>query len=223
MWLQLKRHLTRFEGASFERVRVYIKNIIVNLQSMFRFNRNKKKTNRNSLIESIFWHFSENLGLFRFVSVWFKTVLFVLVVSIKVRNTETYRNCSSWFHETNRNTAETDLVSVCFNSNRIFFSFRGHPITRRLLTIIIISGLQWPSFIIAFVIGTGRVPEWSRKWRGLGKNTRWNVVLSCRNHSVTFTHGDCWWRAHNQHKKCNGLTWVKADVCWRSHIFIYLF
>ncbi len=29
---------------------------------------NKQKTNRNSLIESIFWDFKENLGLFRFVS-----------------------------------------------------------------------------------------------------------------------------------------------------------
>ncbi len=33
-----------------------------------------------------------------------------------------------WFHETNRNKRETDLVSVCFGSNRnFFFSFRGHP------------------------------------------------------------------------------------------------
>jgi hypothetical protein len=39
--------------------------------SMFRFNRNKQKTNRNSLIESIFWYFYENLGLFRFFSVCF--------------------------------------------------------------------------------------------------------------------------------------------------------
>ncbi len=36
--------------------------------SMFRFNRNKQKTNRNSLIESIFWYFKENLGLYRFAS-----------------------------------------------------------------------------------------------------------------------------------------------------------
>ncbi len=33
-----------------------------------------------------------------------------------------------WFHETNRNKRETDLVSVCFGSNRnLFFLFRGHP------------------------------------------------------------------------------------------------
>jgi hypothetical protein len=50
--------------------------------SMFQLNRNKQKTNRNSVIESIFWYFSENVGLFRFVSVCFETVLFVSVVSI---------------------------------------------------------------------------------------------------------------------------------------------
>jgi hypothetical protein len=32
---------------------------------MFRLNRNKQKTNRNSLIESLFWYLSENLGLVR--------------------------------------------------------------------------------------------------------------------------------------------------------------
>ncbi len=35
---------------------------------MFRLDRNKQKTNRNSWIEGIFWYFYENLGLFRFVS-----------------------------------------------------------------------------------------------------------------------------------------------------------
>jgi hypothetical protein len=35
---------------------------------MFQLNRNKQKTNRNSLIESIFWYFYENLELFRVVS-----------------------------------------------------------------------------------------------------------------------------------------------------------
>ncbi len=37
--------------------------------SMFRLNQNKQKTHTNSLKESIFGYFSENLGLFRFVSV----------------------------------------------------------------------------------------------------------------------------------------------------------
>ena len=31
--------------------------------------------------------------------------------------------CCFWFHETNRNTTETDLVSVCFGSNRNLFLF----------------------------------------------------------------------------------------------------
>jgi hypothetical protein len=48
----------------------------------FRLIRNKQKTHPNSLKESIFGYFSENLGLFRFVSVCYETVLFVSVVSI---------------------------------------------------------------------------------------------------------------------------------------------
>ncbi len=60
---------------------------------------------------------------FWIVSVRFETVLFVLVVSIKVRNTEINRNFFFGFHETNRNKRETDLVSVCFGSNRNLFLF----------------------------------------------------------------------------------------------------
>ncbi len=48
----------------------------------FRLIRNKQKTHPNSFKESIFGYFSENLGLFRFVSVFYETVLFVSVVSI---------------------------------------------------------------------------------------------------------------------------------------------
>ncbi len=47
-----------------------------------RLNRNKQKTHPNSLKESIFGNFSKNLGLFRFVSVFYETDLFVSVVSI---------------------------------------------------------------------------------------------------------------------------------------------
>jgi hypothetical protein len=67
-----------------------------NRELMFRLNRNKQKTNRNSLIESIFWVFFRK---FRVVSVCFKTVLFVSVVLIKVQNTKTNR--FFFFHETN--------------------------------------------------------------------------------------------------------------------------
>ncbi len=49
---------------------------------MFRLNRNKQKTHPNRLKESTFGYFSENLGLFRFVSVCYETDLFVSVVSI---------------------------------------------------------------------------------------------------------------------------------------------
>jgi hypothetical protein len=33
------------------------------------------------------------------------------------------KKCFFWFHETNRNKRETDLVSVCFGSNRKLFFF----------------------------------------------------------------------------------------------------
>jgi len=52
----------------------------------------KQKTHLNRLNESTFGYFSENLMLFRIVSVCYETDLFVSVVSIKVRNTETNRN-----------------------------------------------------------------------------------------------------------------------------------
>jgi hypothetical protein len=38
----------------------------------------------------------------------------------KPKQTEIF---SFWFHETNRNKPETDLVSVCFGSNRHIFLF----------------------------------------------------------------------------------------------------
>ncbi len=60
--------------------------------SIFWLNRNKQKTHPNCLKESIFGYFSENLGLCRFVSVCYETVLFVSVVLIYVGNTETNRN-----------------------------------------------------------------------------------------------------------------------------------
>jgi hypothetical protein len=90
------------------------------------------------MIKSVLEHFfflylysfkGKLLGIFRkfrLVSVRFETVLFVSVVSIKVRNTETNRKKNFWFHKTNRNKRETDLVSVCFGSNRkiLFFISR---------------------------------------------------------------------------------------------------
>jgi hypothetical protein len=78
---------------------------------MFRLNQNKEKTHPNSLKESIFGYFSENLGLFRFVSVCYETALFVSVVSIQVRNTETNRNI--WFL-VSRNKPKQTRNRSCF-------------------------------------------------------------------------------------------------------------
>jgi hypothetical protein len=60
----------------------YFASILKQRVSMFRLNRNKQKTHSNSLKESIFVYFLEDLGLFRFVSVCYETVLFVSVVLI---------------------------------------------------------------------------------------------------------------------------------------------
>ncbi len=88
--------------------------------SMFRLNQNKEKTNRNSLIESIFWYFSENLGLFGFILKQF--CLFWLFRFETPKQTEFL---CFWFHKTNRkkNTTKTDLVSVYFGSTRKTFLF----------------------------------------------------------------------------------------------------
>jgi hypothetical protein len=93
---------------------------------MFWLIRNKQKIKGNSLIESIFWYFYENLVLFRFVSKQFCLFRLFRYIGLKHRNKPKF--VCFWFHETNRNTTETDLVSVCFGSNRnIFFLLRGHP------------------------------------------------------------------------------------------------
>ena len=73
---------------------------------MFRLNRNKQKTNRNSLIESIFWYFYEKVGLFRFVSKQFVSVVLISIPKPRVsmfrlnRNKQkTNRNC--WYFSEN--------------------------------------------------------------------------------------------------------------------------
>ncbi len=97
---------------------------------MFRLNRNKQKTYPNSLKESIFGLFLENVGLFPFVSVCCETVLFVSkqfclfrLFRYRFETPKQTERFSFWFHETNRNKRETDLVSVCFGSNRNLFWF----------------------------------------------------------------------------------------------------
>ena len=86
----------------------------------FRLNRNKQKTHPNSLKESIFGYFSENLGLFRFVTKQFCLFRLFRYRFETPKQTEIF---SFGFHETNRNKHETDLVSVCFGSNRNLFLF----------------------------------------------------------------------------------------------------
>ncbi len=72
--------------------------------------RNKQKTHPNSLKESIFGYFSENSGLFRFVMKQFCLFRLFRYRFETPKQTETF---CFWFHETNRNKRETDLVSVC--------------------------------------------------------------------------------------------------------------
>ncbi len=86
----------------------------------FRLNQNKQKTHPNSLKESIFGYFSENLGLFRFVT---KQICLFRLFRYRFETPKQTEIFSFWFHETNRNKRETDLVSVCFDSNRNLFLF----------------------------------------------------------------------------------------------------
>ncbi len=86
----------------------------------FLLNRNKQKTHPNSLKESISGNFSENLGLFRFVT---KQICLFRFFRYRFETPKQTEICSFWFHETNRNKRETDLVSVYFGSNRNLFLF----------------------------------------------------------------------------------------------------
>jgi hypothetical protein len=61
---------------------------------------------------------SETKRLFRLFRFYTETESFD--VSIEPKQTE---DQPKQFHETNQNTTETDLVSVCFGSNRNFFLF----------------------------------------------------------------------------------------------------
>ncbi len=154
--------------------------------SVFPLNRNEQKSNRNSMIKSLFWYFFRKFWVFPVCFGLFRNSLFqlfhfytetesfdvkiepkqtkdqpkqfyrehILVFFWKFRvvlvcyglfqtssvcfgccsNTETKWNFCFWFHETNRNTTETDLISVCFGSDRKFFLFVTRtPYTVRIL------------------------------------------------------------------------------------------
>ncbi len=64
-----------------------------------------------SLPSCIFGYFSESLGLFRFVT---KQFCLFRLFRYKFETPKQTEISSFWFHETNRNKRETDLVSVCF-------------------------------------------------------------------------------------------------------------
>ncbi len=105
--------------------------------SMLRLNRNKQKTHPNSLKESIFGYFSDNLGLFRFVSVCYETVLFVSVVSIWVRNTKTNRNIFFGFTKQTETNAKQILCRFVSVRTEIYFClFRGHPSHKEMSSIL---------------------------------------------------------------------------------------
>jgi hypothetical protein len=89
-------------------------------ETEFRLNRNEQKTHPNSLKEVIFENFSKNFGLFRFVT---KQICFFRLFRYRLETPKQTKIFSFWFHETNRNKRETDLVSVCFGSNRKLFLF----------------------------------------------------------------------------------------------------
>ncbi len=91
--------------------------------SVFRLNRNKQKSNQNSVIESILWYFFTKFRVVSVCSVCFETVLFVSVVSTQVRNTKTNRNKPKFFVFGFTKQTEIDLVSVCFGSNQNLFLF----------------------------------------------------------------------------------------------------
>jgi hypothetical protein len=67
------------------------------------------------------WCSVENLfGLFRFVS---KQFCLFRLFRYRFETPKQTKYFYFWYHETNRNKGETDLVSVCFGSNRNLFLF----------------------------------------------------------------------------------------------------
>jgi hypothetical protein len=85
--------------------------------SMFQLNRNKQKTNRNSLIENIVWHFSENLGLFLLVSKQF--CLFQLFRYRFETMKQTKTNHNFFFGFTKQTEPQLKQILVRFVSVRI--------------------------------------------------------------------------------------------------------
>ncbi len=96
--------------------------------SVFRLNRNKQKTNPNSFIESVFQDFSENFGLFQFVSKQFCLFQLFRYRFETPKQLKQTKILVFGFTKQTRNTTKTDLVSVCLGKNRKFFGlFRERP------------------------------------------------------------------------------------------------
>ena len=76
------------------------------------------------------WVFFKFLGLLRFVSVCYETDLFVSVVSIQVRNTETNRKflVFGFMKQTETNAKQILFRFVSVRTEIYFCLFRGHPI-----------------------------------------------------------------------------------------------
>ncbi len=93
----------------------------------FDWTETNRRPTQNSSKESIFGYFSKNSGLFRFVSVCYETDLFVSVVLIQVRNTDT-----NWIFKflVSRNKPKQTRNRSCFGLFRfkpkfLFVCFEG--------------------------------------------------------------------------------------------------
>ncbi len=90
--------------------------------SVFRLNRNKQKTNPSSFIESIFWDFSENFGLFQFVSKQFCLFqLFRYRFETPKQPKQTKIFVFGFTKQSKTQPKQIYLVSVCLGSNWNFF------------------------------------------------------------------------------------------------------
>jgi hypothetical protein len=105
---------------------------------MFRLNQNKQKAPPNQF-KSIFGYFSENLGLFQFVLACYETDLFVSVVSIQVRNSETNRNL---LFLVSRNKLKQTRNRSCFGFFRFELKFIFVCFEDTLVKILIVSPTQ---------------------------------------------------------------------------------
>ncbi len=120
---------------------------------MFRLKQNKQITNRNSFIESIVWYFSENLGLFRFVSKQF--CLFQLF-QYRFKGSKTNRKF--WFlvsrnkPKQNRNRSWFGLFQVTSKQHQCHLQPLFHNISPLFVTS---KQHQWhsqPFFILCFFL-----------------------------------------------------------------------